>query len=50
MDNSTMDRNFKNDKDQIQSYFIINDYFQDKGKTKNTIIEEYIIREAFSLL
>jgi len=30
--------------------YIVNDYFQDKGKTKKAIIEEYIMQEASGLL
>lgn len=33
-----------------QSYYIINDFFQEKGKTEKTILEEYVIREASNLL
>ena len=33
-----------------RKYFIINDYFNENGKTKKSIIENYLINEASKLL
>jgi len=35
---------------KIQSYYVVNEFFQSNGKNKKTILEEYIIKEASSLL
>ena len=43
-------KNTKQKDSKLQLHYVVNEFFQDNGKTKKSIVEEYIIREASSLL
>lgn len=40
----------ENKNTEERKYFIINDYFNENGKTRKSIIENYLINEASKLL